>query len=481
MKKFFLPLLITLSFFIGCSAINLGEEGTSVKVILPDTQYAKEVVGNINLPSNVVKYEVRLIGDNGKSYKKYGESGGTVVFPAVLIGTYQVEVYGLDANMTSIACAYDSVEVEQDKTAVVNAELQLSKQSVFFVNTQFGAWTLNYNEYYPSSKYYAARSEVDFSVKTKEIDGTSKPVPTVKIVNPNTDYVALVYDEKITINGTTTFMLGLLTEKECDVVLAYQDHFNEYLPTIQQVHLEAGLNPNIEMKVGYSGIGGMFSVYIPREAGECSIYEFETSLDGGYGEVMQKLTSVPYERKVVAVNYSPFTECATFDFNLTKANSMGVSKPQAGFARIPFVKDELAQIKISVKSNVTDTPVEISAVTLGMTEKENGVPLFESKWIGTLQDDYSEINLLLPPVLPSDDKESGFGTILLSSQKSANLTVQSFYDGERLHHAGVGYTPNYFPATIGLTDLVENDPPVNYVQKKWMFQLGQLMLILHLI
>lgn len=467
MKKFFLPLLITLSFFIGCSAINLGEEGTSVKVILPDTQYAKQVVGNINLPDDVVKYEVRLIGDNGKSYKKYGESGGTVVFPAVLIGTYQVEVYGLDANMTSIACAYDSVEVEQDKTAVVNAELQLSKQSVFFVNTQFGAWTLNYNEYYPSSKYYAARSEVDFSVKTKEINGSPEQVPTVKIVNPNTDYVALVHDGKITIDGTTTFMLGILTEKECDVVLAYQDHFNEYLPTIQQVHLEAGLNPDIEMKVGYSGIAGMFSVYIPREAGECSIYEFETSPDGGgYGEVMQRLTSVPYERKVVDVNYSPFTACATFDFNLNKANEMGVSKPQAGFARIPFGKGELTPIKISVKSNVTDTPVEISAVTLGMTEKENGVPLFESKWIGTLQDDYSEINLLLPPVLPSDDEDVGYGSVLFSSQKSANLTVDSFYDGERLHHAGVESTPKYFPATIGLTDLVENNPPVSYVPRR---------------
>jgi len=466
MKKFFLPLLITLSLFIGCSPINLESEGASVKVILPGSQNAKNVVENANTQDEVYKYEVRLIGDNGQSYKQYGERGSTIVFSAVVIGTYQVEVYALDANMTSIACAYDSVEVEQDKTAEVNAELELTQKSAFFVNTQFGAWTLNYNEYYPSSKYYAARSEVDFSVKTKEINGNSQQVPTVKIINSNTDYVALVRDEKIAINFTTIFTLGILAEKECDVVLAYQDYFKEYLPTIQQVHLTAGLNSDIGMEVWGSSMVGMFSVYIPREAGECSIYDYDTTTVEIYGDVMQRLTSVPYERKVVDVNYSAKASTSTFNFNLNKANEMGVSKPQAGFARIPFGKGELTPIEISVKSNVTDTPVEISAVTLGMTEKENGVPLFESKWIGTLQDDYSEINLLLPPVLPSDDEDVGYGSVLFSSQKSANLTVQVFDQKEPVHHRGTEVTPYYYPATIGLTDLVENDPPVNYVPRK---------------
>lgn len=206
MKKVFYLLFAFLAVAVSCNMQD-GTDSGNVRVALPGSSRVAYT------ESEIVRYEVVVTNEYGKSISEYGNPGETVVFNRVSAGNCTVDVYALDNSGYTGAHGSSSVTVEKDRVATVPVTASFLQKSNFFVSGEDGVWLSDWRSYFnekaPCARFKSFRNDVDFFTAWEQYNGgDSAWCTSVRLKNDSLPYVYLNYTGALP--GRTDFRMETL-------------------------------------------------------------------------------------------------------------------------------------------------------------------------------------------------------------------------------------------------------------------------------
>lgn len=439
MRNYCLGFLLSLSVLLSSCAVveNGSRSGSSLRVALPGDGGRAALYTQ----TDIVEYEITITDEAGESIQKAGRPGETVSFEHLATGGYTVTVFAFDLSGYTGASGSAEAVVKKDQTCDVIIPAELLLKSDFFISGKDGVQLDNHSEYIHDSRFKNYRNDVDFSVGEETVAGKKVSATSVRLKNPDIQYVYVNAKNK-------TVMSAVMTDPNDDVQsirfyakatepstvnFFFQDALHETHGIVLQQELTDEF-PATPYHIDFSKTKrfnnaksgtweGMFRAVVTSGNGTVTIQMADDDTPGTSGDLIHQVTIDPPDARTVKVSIvsnDNNTDSARFEFTGTdcRAGFTGLCLENSYVLSGRIIDEEGVYAEgVAVDIYLSSTLAEEKPIGT-TTSTANGLYFYTASYNNDSTDGTLSTIIEKPSVDGSD-----FGTLLLKPNKPCTIEI----------------------------------------------------------